>query len=162
MKTKAVFEYDEDLLSIAAGVARSILVEKRGKVLKRGAEWEVCCGRVLLNRDGVMALFRELGMEYEKKGADGCRGLDTVLEMSRQHSLPDAGEVRVRVAQIPINTALVVGVNMTSKKEDLVRVLVGNNVNFTIGMELPAKKVPGTDADVFQIVGPKPRSRGRW
>jgi hypothetical protein len=162
MKAKAVFEWDEDMLSAAAGVTRSALVEVRGKVLKRGADWEVCCGRVMLTREGVMGELRALGMEYEKKGAEGAKGLDMVLAGARPQTMPDAGEIRVRVVQLPINGALVVGMNMTSKKEELVRVLVGSNVNFTIGMELPAKKVPGTDADVFQIVGPKPRSRGRW
>jgi hypothetical protein len=165
MKTKeqrVMFEYDEDLLAVAAGVARGFMGEARGKCLKRGAEWDVCCGRVLLAREGVEKVLRVLGMEYEKKGADGVHGMEGVLNAARQKTLPDAGEIRVRVVVIPTNPALVIGVNMTSKKEEMVRVLVGQNGNFTLGMEMPAKKVPGTDADVFALVGEKPRSRGRW
>jgi hypothetical protein len=157
MKSKHEFEFDEELLSVGMGIAKTHLCEGRGAALKRGADWEVCGGRVLLSLQGAVALLGHLGFPQKKKGAE----LAATLAYARATSLPTAGEVRVRVVQIPRNTALVIGANMT-KADELVRVLVGDNANFTPGMEFKAVHLAGADPDVFTLVGSKPRARGRW
>ena len=39
MKSKHEFEFDEELLSVGMGIAKTHLCEVRGPALKRGADW---------------------------------------------------------------------------------------------------------------------------
>ena len=157
MKSKEpVFEYDEDKLSLVSGVAVGHLQSARTSLLKKGADWTLHGGSVLLTLQGVLAVLGGIGFPMKKKGAKLAAALDGAL----LNSLPAAGVVRVRVTALPRNTALVVGENMNAG--GMCRVVVGDSVNFTHGMELKAQPMDGADPDVFVLVGPRPRARGRW
>lgn len=157
MKTKEpLFEFDEDKLAMVAGVAVGHLHKARTECLKKGADWALSGGSVLLTLQGVVLILGHLGFPVKKKGAE----LATAFEIARVASLPTVGLVRVLVTAIPRNTSIVVGENMQTG--ELVRVLVGDSVNFTHGMEMKAQRLAGADPDVFVLVGPRPRARGRW
>ncbi len=157
MKSKEpLFEYDEDKLSVVSGVAVGHLQGARLEILKKGADWALSGGNVLLTLQGVTAVLGHIGFPLKKKGAE----LAVALDAARLVSLPTVGVVRVRVTALPRNTAIVVGENLNVG--GMVRVLVGDSVNFTHGMELKASPLAGADPDVFTLVGPRPRARGRW
>lgn len=135
------------------------LVKKAREEAKDALEglYSIEHGAVLYSREGVTRLLRVLGVVRDDVWAE------RVAEASRVG--PDwkrlrDGCRRAAVNLIPTNRSLVLAYLMDDKDGMTVRVNVGTNANFVVGMEMVVRCVG--QPDLYELVGARPRARGRW
>jgi hypothetical protein len=160
--------YEEDALAKALGINRGRLHRARVRIDK--GLWWYDHGRVAYTREGALAIMREVGVELPTKkrgGAEACRStLEDALASAEMGPPVDGvpGCQRFVVMRQALNTRLVQAGIVSDPEVPYgfaCRVIVGNNVNFVKGMELRAVPVERSQY-LYRMVGPLPRSFGRW
>lgn len=127
-------------------------------------------GRVGYTKKGVGLLFKELGVELQKKAAKddlyGRKNLREVLDASRLGEPKEGMEGCYRAMTILRCRQPRMLMAAILDHEELpygfhVRVLVKNNAHFVNGMEMAIRPKDAAQY-LFVHVGALPRSRGRW
>ena len=158
--------YEEDALSRALGINRGRLQRARA-ALETGL-WSYDHGRVAYTKKGALAAMRAVGVEPPAKKGEGYEGksLEETLAAA-ELGAPAAGLEgceRLVVMRQALNTGIVMAGMMSDSSLPFgfaCRVIVGNNANFVRGMEITAIPVQ-RDQYLYRMVGPLPRTRGRW
>ena len=169
MKTEET-RFEEDAIAKAVGIHRGRLHKARMRLQKK--VWGYDHGRVAYTREGVMDLLKEIGVMLvaKKKGAApdawGRKTLEDVLALSELGKPAEGMEGCQRLVvmkQMPNPKVLMAG--MLSDESMpwgfACRVLVENSENFVKGMEVTAREVDRVQY-LYRMVGPLPRSFGRW
>ena len=140
---------EEEAFAVALGLKREKLSSLRKEHLEEGEHWGKVSGRITyrvggeVKMRGVVALL--LGIEEKEVVVDE--------EIGREE-LEDLEVLRV----FPVNRRLV---ECGRDNGEVVRVTVGDNVNFLKGMVLKARP-PWGSGRLWVLVGRRPRWRGKW
>ena len=165
-------QYEEEAIARAIGIVRGRLHKARN-LLDRSL-WQLDHGRVAYTRAGVVALMAVIGVGFPEKKR-GCKAkepdtwgrqtLDEVLDESLIGAPPDGmeGLQRFVVKGLTLNPFIVHAYMMVEGGADytVYRVKVKNSANFVKGMEVQARQIEGATG-LYRMVGPIPRSFGRW
>jgi hypothetical protein len=161
--------YEEDALARAIGINRGRLHKGRAR-LDKGLWW-YDHGRVAYTREGALAVMREVGVELptKKRGGADLEGRTTLEDALASAEMGPPGEgvqgcQRLVVMRPALNDRIVMAGMLSDSGMPYgfaCRVIVGSNVNFVKGMELRAVPVERSQY-LYRMVGPLPRSFGRW
>ena len=157
-QTEIVYAHDEDAICRALGLQRAFVRQARECVGGRDPEaYAHRGGAVLWRRESLGALLKQVGLVHDDIW------VDRLAEAS--HVGPDwergrEGVERFVVTGIPTNRALVLARETGKPEPETVRVYVGAHDNFVPGMELCARLME--PPDLWELVGARPRSRGKW
>lgn len=155
---EVVYAHDEDEICRALGLQRAFVRQARESVGARHPDaFRHRCGAVLWRLEAIPKLLKEIGLVHDDIWAG------KIAEAS--HVGPDwergrDGCHRFVVTGIPTNRALVLARETGKPEPETVRVYVAANDLFVAGMELVARLME--PPDLWELVGARPRSRGRW
>lgn len=141
---------EESAFAVVLGLKRPQLRALRQKHLVKGIDWAMRGGKVT---------YYLRGEEKVRVVVSSIIGVDEGdFEVDESLGLEDRSE-RMEVRQVfPINRRLV---ECRLSNGDGVRVNVGDNANFVVGMELKARPHWGAGR-LWVLVGRRPRWRGKW
>lgn len=161
-----LFEFEEEAIGRAIGLRSELLHQMRNSGLaQKSIHWKIIGGRVWHTMDGAEMLLAQCGLSFprKKKKGESRPTLEEVLRPAGQ-AVGDVPRYAKRV--------LVTSVQVMSRRSvtgfvvdtgEGVRVMVADNRNLIPGMEIVVVKVQIVgDPDLYEMVGPMPRSRGRW
>jgi hypothetical protein len=124
--------------------------------------WNGCVWWTL---EGAEILLREVGVSFPLKKKKGS-AVPTLEEALRpavaDRTVGNVHAIRVMLTGVQYgDRRSATGFNVETGEG--VRVIVRDNTNLLPGMELQAVKMQMvSDPDLFEMVGPMPRSKGRW
>lgn len=158
---KRAYPYSESRLADHIGIARSELKFVRDQRLDKGRDWEKNSGEIVLNGRALAKVCRALQMPASELDLRCCLFVSPAKKEAAPHALTHPSvPISMLVYRIPLNQLV-----LTARKKegplDLCQVIVGDNRNFTLGMEfraIPAPAQPG----FYLLSGPRPRQKGRW
>jgi|GEM_PF-1302735 len=150
-KKEAAFPFDECDVAERVGLARDLIRKIRQEKMTEGVHWILKKKRVFLSAPALKLLADRI---------------DASIEPPTQEVSPEPANAKNEAVlcawMSPTNTrileAYVKGTD-PKKRENIVRVRVKSNINFTRGLEFKAKHV---QADLYDLIGACPRSRGRF
>lgn len=159
------FVHVERELASLLGVSQDAVKDQRQALqLTRGADWELVKGAVTYTDPAAKKILMTLRVSY----APGTPAPD--LAPNNEPDAPPAGGddvpagedaevVQLVCVKLPRNRRIILARLAADKQAPIVRVRVKDSGNFTIGMDLPAKKI---GEDLYVLDGRRPRFPGKF
>lgn len=157
------FDYSEEAFATHVGLSRDGARLLRKQSLREGVDWAKKNGQIALNLPALKKIWRQLSCAPNTLDLSDCRLADVAKKQAAALlSLPERVSYErpalLRVKKVNPNPRTLIATDQSQRDWT---VLVGDNTNFTFGMELrayPSSSTPGA----YQLVGKPPVRKGRW